>query len=490
MIKALKNGGAAVNSMMLMFVQVITTLVGLIVTKLLAINFSLVEYGTYAQAMLVINTATSLSILGLTNATNYFYNRTDSIKEQEKYLSAIFSIQYIIGSLITILIILFRGEIANYFENTALSNILLVISCTPVLTNLISMYQVLFISIGQAHKIAIRNFIISFLKLLFVLIACYIVKNITFVLFIILILDILQFIYFTIVFKREKYRIRINRIDISLAKEILSFSIPMAIFILTNSLSRDMDKFIISALGDTEMLAIYTNASKILPFDMLTSSLITILIPIITRLINQKNYLEAKGVFKLYLKIGCVLTCTFVGGAIAVSKELMIFLYDEKYIAGLSVFIIYLLIDMIRFANVTTILSGAGKTKILMSISVSALGLNAIFNILAFKILGMIGPAIVTLIVTFIMTGLLLYFGAREIRTSIRDLFDFKEMFILFFEIIVIGIGAYYFSLFLKENIHSDTFSLIISYGVYLVIMFGLNCKTIISCLKKLNTYK
>lgn len=74
----------------------------------------------------------------------------------------------------------------------------------------------------------------------------------------------------------------------------MHFSIPMAIYVLTNSLTRDIDKYVISAFADTETLAIYTNASKILPFDMLTASLITVLIPIITRLINQKNMEKRK----------------------------------------------------------------------------------------------------------------------------------------------------------------------------------------------------
>ncbi len=69
----------------------------------------------------------------------------------------------------------------------------------------------------------------------------------------------------------------------------------------------------------------------------------------------------------------------------------MLFLYDAKYLAGLPVFIIYLVVDMIRFANVTTILSGAGKTKILMGISVTTMVLNAILNVIGYKLFGLVG---------------------------------------------------------------------------------------------------
>ena len=171
-------------------------------------------------------------------------------------------------------------------------------------------------------------------------VACFVLDDIITVLIVILFLDAIQIAYFFFLFKEYKHPISIHDTRFKLVSEILAFSIPMSVYVLTNSLSRDIDKYVISAFANTETLAVYTNAAKVLPFDMLTTSLITVLIPIITRMINQRDYEEANRVFKLYLRIGYVLTFIFVGGAIAVAKELMLFLYDKKYLAGLSVFII------------------------------------------------------------------------------------------------------------------------------------------------------
>lgn len=490
-MKRLRLGnGAATNSVLLTFVQVITTLLGLIVTKLLSVNFSLEEYGTYSQALLVTTTVTSLSILGLTNATNYFYNRTSDETQQEIFLSTIFTIQYVVGTICGILVIVFRGGIAQYFANDRLKNILIIVAFTPFLTNLIQMYQTLFVSIGKAKVIAIRNLFVSLIRLITVIIACYVLNNIVTVLMVILGLDIIQVAYFSILFTKYRHPIRIKNARSDLISEILHFSIPMAIYVLTNSLSRDIDKYVVSAFSNTETLAIYTNAAKVLPFDMLTASLITVLVPIITRYINSKQHIEAQKVFKLYLRVGYILTCTFVGGAIAVSKQLMLFLYDTKYLVGLPIFIVYLFIDMIRFANVTTILSGAGKTRILMSISVSMLLANSILNVIAFKTVGLIGPALVTLILTMAMTLVLLHFGAREIKCTIKSLFDFKEIGLIAFEILAFGIGAHFLSNALMKLGVSYVINLIISYGMYIIAMCSTNSKRIIGCLKALNAFK
>lgn len=264
----------------------------------------------------------------------------------------------------------------------------------------------------------------------------------------------------------------------------------MSIYVLTNSFSRDIDKYVISAFANTETLAIYSNAAKVLPFDMITSSLITVLIPIITRMINQKKCEEAKEIFKLYLRIGYILTFIFVGGAIAVSRNLMLCLYDEKYLVGLPVFIIYLVVDMIRFANVTAILSGAGKTKILMSISIITMSLNAVLNTIGYKLLGLVGPALVTLLLTLGMTIALLHYGAREIHTRIIELFDFKEICIMCVQIIGIGIPIYFFSNYLYQRHVSCVISLIVCYGIYISLLGAMNYKRAIECYRKLNWYK
>lgn len=494
LVKTLKrlsmSNGAATNSILLTFVQGITTVLGFIITKLLSVHFSLQDYGTYSQALLVTTTVTSISILGLTNATNFFYNRTKDEKAQRIYVATIFTIQYIVGLACAILVFALRVPISRYFGNETLIGVLPIVALTPLFTNLIAMYQTLFVSIGKAKVIAVRNLTVSVIRLCAVVIACYILNNIITVLVAILCMDIAQVAYFYTLFKKCKQPISIQDSRFELTKEILVFSIPMSIYVLTNSLSRDIDKYVISAFSNAEMLAIYTNAAKVLPFDMLTSSLITILIPIMTRMINQKKYSEAKSVFKLYLRIGYVLTFIFVGGAVAVSEDLMRFLYAEKFLVGLPVFIVYLFVDMIRFANVTTILSGAGKTKILMTISMITMLCNAVFNIIGYKLLGMLGPALVTLILTMGMTIALLHFGAKEIHARIHELFDFKEILIVGLEILTVGVLTHILSRFLSEYAISYVVRLILCYGLYMVVLVALNYKRALECYRKLNRYK
>lgn len=484
------GNGAATNSIILMAVQIMTTAIGLVVTKLLSVKFSLLDYGTYSQALLVTSTASSISILGLTNATNYFYNKFEDKDKKHTYVSTIFTIQYIAGLLCALIIVIFRNQIAGYFGNDRLNSILLFVAFTPLFQNLIAMFQVLFVSIGKAKILAVRNLIVAIIRLITVVIACYVIQDIVTVLIVVLVLDILQYFYFYFVFDRYDQRLKIKDSKFNFVSEIFKFSIPMSIFVMTNSLSRDIDKYVVSLFSNTESLAIYSNAAKLLPFDMLTSSIITVLIPIVTRFINSNKHKEARDAFVIYLRLGFILTCTFVGGAISLAKYLMLFLYDEKYLAGISIFIIYLFIDMIRFANVTTILSGAGKTAILMRISIATLIANAILNVIAYKLIGMLGPAVVTLVLTIIMTIMMLHYGSKEIHCRIIDLFEWREILIVGIEIICFCFATHILAALLMSIIGINSIVLIVSYLLYLAVMFLINYKRILTLLRKLNQYK
>lgn len=485
-----KLHGPAADSILLTFVRVITAVLGLLVTKLLSIHFSLHEYGTYSQAMLIVTTATSFSILGLTNAVNYFYNAVVDEADKERYIGTIFSIQYFLGLLCALIIIVSQIPLVNYFKNEDLKSVLYLAAFFPLLQNLIPMLQVLFVSIGRAKLIAGRNFVVSLVRLFIVLIACYVTKSIRTIFFILLLLDIGQVVYFIEVFRRSNFRITINQFDKSLVKPILSFSIPMAVYVLTNELTRDIDKYVISYFSDTSTLAIYTNAAKILPFDLITKSFITVLVPVVTRQIAAQDFDKAQTTFRAYLRLGYVATWLVAFGVVINAKEAMLFLYDPKYLPGLSVFIVYLFVDMIKFANTSLILTAKGKSKTLMICSLTALGANFILNIILFKLFGILGPAIATLIVTFGLVTVLLVLGSKELQTSLFGLFDWKEMAIVTGELIVVGIGCLSLKKLLYFFISSSVIVLIVTYGIYIVIMLLLNKKRIFDCIKTINKMK
>ena len=57
------KGGAAIDSILLTGVRVFTAAVSMVVAKMLAVSFSVEEYGIYSEVMLIVTTGTSVTIL-------------------------------------------------------------------------------------------------------------------------------------------------------------------------------------------------------------------------------------------------------------------------------------------------------------------------------------------------------------------------------------------------------------------------------------------
>ncbi len=485
-----KMHGAAADSIVLTFVKVVTALLGILSTKLLSTQFSLQDYGTYSQAMLIVSTVTSITILGLTDATNYFYNAADDDETKQKNIATVFGIQYFVGVLSGMLICALCVPITRYFNNEDLLRVIFLAAWIPVFDNLIPMLQVLFVSIGKAKLIAIRNFIVSAARLLFVAIAAFLTKDIGTIIALILALDVLQTVYFFYSFSKCKFRIKLSDFRKELVKPVLTFSIPMAVFVFTSALSRDIDKYVISYFTDTQTLALYTNAAKVLPFDLFTASFLTVLVPIVTRQVRNRDYSAAQTTLKAYLRIGYLTTWILVAGAIINAKEMMLFFYDEKYLPALGVFIVYLLVDFTRFANTSLILSAKGKTRVLMKWSVLSLAANLVLNVIAYMAFGVIGPALTTLLITIILIIIYLTISAKEIDTCFVQLFDWREMSLETVEIVVLGGAAYAIKRLLYTWSLSYIVILILVYGFFVGAMFLLNKKRLQDCLRTINRLK
>ena len=191
----LKNifNGASGNSILFTFVNLVTHGFSLIMTKILSTNLSLQQYGTYSQVMLLVSTVSSLTIIGMVDGLNYFFFHEKDENERNRYISTIFFLLYLIGTITFIIMLSFSIPISHAFKNPDLKSLIFFAALLPILQNSISLLQIMFIALGGAKTIAFKNLLISILKLLVVLLICFQFNNII-VLLIFLILS--EFIFY------------------------------------------------------------------------------------------------------------------------------------------------------------------------------------------------------------------------------------------------------------------------------------------------------
>ena len=487
MMKNKRIGGRSADAILLMFIKLVTIALGFVITRLLSQYLSVYDYGTYSQILLIVSTVSSMTILGMMDGINYFYCSQKDPRQRDAYIATIFALQCIVSTGAGMAVLVLSGPICLYFDNPQLRGLLAFAAVLPFLQNLLSLFQILLVSVGRARMLAVRNLLVSLARLGAALTVVLLVRNVAVMLAVTLIMDVAQIAFFAMVLRRDGVRIRKDIVDFRLKRRIFSYCAPMAVFTVINTLNRDLDKYLITLLTDTETLAIYANASRVLPFDIVMTSFCTVLIPEITRFVSNRELNRAATLYRSFLEIAYVSTGILCCTALAAAPQLMQLLYSSKYTVGLNIFCIYILVDLIRFSNMTLILSAAGKTRTIMRLGMASIGMNAVLNVLFYHQIGMSGPALATFLSVLITGVLMLYFGSRELGTRLWKLFDGKYLAVFVLE----NLAAVTVFSALRNHLESVGMHyfpvLVIVGGGYGLLMLLLHGKRLLRSLKNVN---
>ena len=491
-MKKLKLKGVSWDSMFLAFSSVISLLFGILTTKILSTGLTLTEYGTYSQAHIIYALSVSLLLLGLPDALNFFYNNKESCEklEKEKYINTIFFIEIVSWLILFGIIVLGKGLIASYFNNSALAELLPIVAILPLLANSLNLYHVLYVSIGKAKIMAVMGFFITIVKVPCFYVIVYMLDSLVWIYVLSLCLELFQLLFFIIFLSRRNIVVNPFKFSAEKIKKILSYALPMGIYALTSSLTRELDRFVVGRLANTEQLAIYSNCSKILPLNFIVTSFAVVLIPYIVKYVVAKDKENSKLLFSEYLKVGCY-SVWILGTMVLVSPETMIsFLYADVYTEGLGVFIIYIFDSMLRFASMHLVLTSANKSRTVMLYSLLSLGLNLVLNILFYYMFGLIGPAIATLITAVVYTYLILNKSIKIIDCKWKDIFNVKELSWLIFTLGALWAAMFYLSNFLVSVGLHRYLSMILCMAIFGFSALGIHFKKISAILKNINKFK
>jgi O-antigen/teichoic acid export membrane protein len=398
----------------------------MLITMILAKTLDLSANGTYVQCVTIISVGLSLISLGLMEGSNYFFANADCKQERQEYIDTILFLVYLSGFILAGLLILFREPISRYFSNSVLSGLMWIIALRPMLSSLINVLNVLYIATGRAKTVVLRNAAISFVHLVIVIVTALTTKNVAMILCLYLAAEFVTDGLMLWSFGRGEFSVRFRLPKADVVRRILRYCLPMAAYIAMNSLLRDTDKLIIGRFESTEMQAIYSNCAKILPLDVVSAAFYTILVPKITRRIAEGQLDEARKLFSDYLKVGLLSTATFAIAISLCADQAICLLYSKEYLLGKNVFLLYNIVELLKFANVTIVISAVGRTKTLMIISAAALVVNLGIGLVLYHWMGFVGPAVGTVVVTAITIGILFFISARILHTSPVQLLDFR----------------------------------------------------------------
>lgn len=458
---------------LLTFSKMFNLIITMTTSMLLSRFRTLEEYGTYSQLSLVINLITTVCLLGIPNAINYFWPRTDTLEERKDFMQTFFGLNTIFSVIAGIVMLISMPILVWYFKNESIYGFFYFAVLMPWAKITIQERGNLFVA-AHKTKILIWHTLANSVALLAIIVLTQMLnQNFQFYMIWYVIVELLFAI--TVYWQARKIvgtmPFRINK---DLCKSILTFSIPIGVSDMVNTISREVDKLMIGGFLDTEALAIYTNSAKEIALTVISSSFIAVLMPKLSRLIKEKKVLEAIEMWKSTTSFTYIFMCFGVAALIVFAPQVMTILYSEKYLPGAGVFRIYSLILLWRTTYFGMMLSLHGQTKKILYCSVTAMTMNVIFNYILYKWIDFTGPAWSTFMSIGIVNLLQLKMSAKITRVPIIKLLPWKELLEISIVNVVIGGGIYI--LLQLMNIKTGVADCLISIGIglgWMAIYFG-----------------
>ena len=402
---------------------VITMLTGMMLSRFRSFE----EYGTYSQLNLVITLFSSIFMLGLPNSINYFLARANSKLEQQNFLGVYYTLSTLLSIIMGVALALGAPLIAGYFKNPAVLSFVYFLLLYPWASVTSSGVENILVVYHKTRFLIVYRIIHSLLLLGAVLVVQWLGMGFREYMIINLVIHCLfGFSVYCIAYQTSGgFRPKLNG---PLIRSIFAFSLPMGLATVIGTLNIEIDKLLIGYLMDTEQMAIYTNASKELPVSFVAASITAVLLPQLTRLLKKDKNQQAVSLWANATELSYLVICLIVAGVFTYAEDVMSLLYSEKYLPGLPVFRIYSLVLLLRCTYFGIILNAKGKTKEIFYASLASLALNVVLNPLMYWALGMIGPALATLISILVVQQWQLFRTAKLTGVSYWQVFPYKRL--------------------------------------------------------------
>lgn len=228
-----------------------------------------------------------------------------------------------------------------------------------------------------------------------------------------------------------------SRFSVRMIKEGVRLGFPLSMSLILGVLMMDSDKLIISSLFDENIFGLYVNGTWKIPLiAVVTGSISTAILSDLSK--YAENDIEsALNLFRrasVYTTVILFPVCIF---SIILSKEIIVFLFSQKYIEATNLFVLTVMQLPIRFVFYGPMLIALKQEKFILKRSALDLVINFILSLLLVYPFGIYGPPIGTLLTLYFFT---VPFNIHKLKTlaekRLVDLFPLQ----IFAKIICIGV--------------------------------------------------
>lgn len=374
------------------------------------------DLGSYRQLFLIYTTFSTLMLLGIPQSALYFLPKLSDPDSRRSFISRTLNLVTILALLFASGIFLFRGVVARAFSNPQLEKLLVLFAVYPLFMFITQIYGSIMFGLQQPARTARFTLFSVATDLLFILGLAFLTKDLQWIVLGVLLSALIQWGYTTLQLRRHYARVSI---DPGFYREIFRYSLPLGLASIIGMLSIQLDKFVISGFFTPAQFAVFSIGAMELPFiSILANSVNAILLPQISG-----DPAQLSSIYKAAVRKNALLVFPLSMLFFLLAEPLITIIYSQLYAASVPYFRVYLLILPLRVATYGIVFMALHKTRYIMVNSAVTLGLNLALNLILVRIMGMMGAAVATVIVTWISVGIYLYWIRNRLQLPLADLF-------------------------------------------------------------------
>ncbi len=400
--------------------------VGLFIPIILARAFTKTDYGYYQQFFVLYNSVEMFLLFYMPFSLFYFYPRL--AEGERKTIVFQTTLFLFLSGGIGAGIIGFLTYLTPQFEFFQLSQANLLLRIYTFCT-IVSMVLDPYLIVTERHKLLLKILTIcAFVKTSGIFLGA--LGSVS----IIVVLQIVTFIAFakcllTLLLVYKEWKGETPTMSYALLKEQCIYSFPFGLGTIISTLSILIDRYIIIFFFSPAEFAIYNVGTFRNPVDrIITPAVGNTVLPAISEAAHQGNVSGLLTIWRSAIRktlLAYIPLCVvlWIG-----AKDLISFLFTSQYAAATAIFQIYLIIFLKRPLDHGPILKAYGQSRFSLLTIIITLFINIIASLFLVQKIGFIGPAIGTLIASFLRDTLFMIKAKKILSSYWSELLPLKEI--------------------------------------------------------------
>ena len=438
----------------------------------LARYLSLENFGQYQQLILIAAILSMIFSAGIPVAVSYFYGQSKMYTKKISVFKRFFLFQLLLLFSGSLLLIFFDESLSIKLGNTYINNLSYVIVIMFVTNSSIEYFKNLSTVTNQLQSYLYITTSIQLLSTVCSILVVIINPNIAYILLTSVVFNCIIFIL--LVRNNLKYFL-VTIKDQLISKLELKYVVAMGSVALIGVLNGYVDQLMVSIMLSAKEYANLKIGGFQIPFiSVVTGSLLTVMIPTISKLFVNKQIDQIIDVWKFSIEKATILLVPIVIFCLVFANEIITEFFGEKYHPAIIVFQIY----MIQWLRAVVIFGGVmgaiGLENKLFKNTIIITILNVVLNYLMILEFGIIGAAITTTFLNYFGALLLIKDIDKYLKRSFFSYFPYKTYLISLFLSLIISLLLKYLLIDITDSILGIIVVSVFFYMIILVIQMKL----------------